>query len=117
MFVLVTNSHPSVTRPLARLYPPDARTQPRPYSQKKRNYPFATRTCLRSYSSVDGSEKILLDCGRVRAMAPTRPLLASSCARTFFLSELEAAYMLLPVRGLRPASLSRLAIIRASLAN
>ena len=54
---------------------------------------------------MGGSKKILLVRGRVRAMAPTRPLLASACARTFLLPELEAAYVPLPVRGLTSAAL------------
>ena len=61
MFVLVTNSHPSITRPLSRSYPPSTRTRPRSYSQKR-----GTTT------------RLLL----VPGCVPTRSLLVPGCVPT-----------------------------------
>ena len=113
MFVLVTNSHPSITRPLARSYPPGTRTRPRSYSQKKGNYSFATRswlcsysfatrTWLCSYSSMDELNKTRTrpwtGTGQVRLRART----STGSARCRRLPEVELAHELELVRGLTP---------------
>ena len=85
---------------------PGTRTRPRSSSnsaakKRKTSRPLLVLAFrLRCYSPVDGSKNFLLVRRRAWAMALTRPLLASACARTFFLPELKAAYAPLPVRGL-----------------